>query len=115
MAPQAPRDSLFQERIVWTGHPQVISTPPVFRAAAIVLFISAAISTSFSFVLSLALHASPAAPLLFAAWCTALGLLCLQLPKIWLSKVKYIVTEHHVISQRGPFRRTIERRAISFV
>jgi len=114
MAPSAPRDSLFNERIVWTGHPQAITTPPVFRAAAIVLFISAAISTSFSFVLSLALSASPAASLLFAAWCTALGLLCLQLPRIWLSKVRYIVTEHHVISQRGPFRRTIERRAISF-
>ena len=41
-------------------------------------------------------------------------MLCLQLPRVWLSKVKYIVTEHHVISQRGPFRRTIERRAISF-
>jgi hypothetical protein len=114
MAPSVPRDSLFNERIVWTGHPQVIKTPPVLRAAAIVLFITAAVSTSFAFVLALALHTSPAASLVFAAWCTGLGLLCLQLPRVWLSKVKYIVTEHHVISQRGPFRRSIERRAISF-
>jgi hypothetical protein len=98
MAPSAPRDSLFNERIVWTGHPQVIKTPPVLRAAAIVLFITAAVSTSFAFVLALALHTSPAASLVFAAWCTGLGLLCLQLPRVWLSKVKYIVTEHHVIS-----------------
>jgi hypothetical protein len=108
------RDSLFGERIVWSGYPQVVLTPPVLRAAAVVLFLTAAISTSYAFVLSLVLGAPPTASLLFAAWCTSLGLACIQLPRMWLAKVRYIVTEHHVISQRGPFRRTIERRAISF-
>jgi hypothetical protein len=74
----------------------------------------AAVSTSFAFVLALALSVSPAATLLFGAWCASVGVACLHLPRIWLSKVRYVVTEHHVISQRGRFRRTIERRSISF-
>jgi hypothetical protein len=78
------------------------------------LFISSAVSTSYAFVLALALAASPVASLAFAAWSASLGLACLHLPRIWLAKVQYIVTEHHVISQRGLFRRSIERRSISF-
>jgi hypothetical protein len=108
------RDSLFGERIVWTGRPQVIATPPMLRGSALVLFIMAAVSTSYAFVLSLALRTSPAASLIFGAWCVTLGLLCLHVPRIWLSQVRYVVTENHVISQRGPFRRSIERKAISF-
>jgi hypothetical protein len=108
------RDSLFGERIIWTGCPQVIKTPPILRAAALVLFLSAAVSTSYAFVLSLALGHSPASSLLFAAWCASFGLACLHVPRLWLAKVRYIVTERQVISQRGPFRRSIERRAISF-
>jgi hypothetical protein len=109
-----PRDTLFGERIIWTGYPRVIVTPPFLRAAAAVLFVTSAVSTSYALVLSLALQASPAASLLFAAWCASLGLACLHVPRIWLSKVRYVVTENHVISQRGPFRRSIERRAITF-
>ena len=86
----------------------------MLRAAALVLFILAAVSTSYALVLALALGASPAATLLFAIWCTSLGLACLHLPRWWLAKVRYVVTEQHVIWQRGPFRRSIERRAISF-
>src|SRR5262245_11796492 len=108
------RDSLFGEKIVWTGRPQVVTTPPMLRAAAAVLFIMAAVSTSYAFALSLPLRASPAASLIFSGWCVTLGLLCLHGPRIWLSQVRYVVTENHVISQRGPFRRSIERRAISF-
>jgi hypothetical protein len=108
------RDSIFGERIIWQGRPQVVATPPILRAAAFVLFVSSAVSTSYAFVLSLTLGASPAASLLFAAWCASFGLALLHLPRIWLAQVRYIVTENHVISQRGPFRRSIERRAITF-
>jgi hypothetical protein len=40
--------------------------------------------------------------------------LCLRLPALWFAGVRYIVTERHVVYQRGPFRRTIERGSISF-
>lgn len=108
------RDSLFGERIIWTGHPEEVVAPPILRAAAVLLFVSSAVSTLFAVVVALALGASPASSLLFAAWSATLGLACLELPKWWLSKVRFVVTEQHVIYQRGPFRRTIERRSISF-
>ncbi len=108
------RDSLFDERIIWTGHPSEVVTPPVLRAAAALAFVASAVSTLFALVLSLGLSASPDPSLLFAAWSATLGVACLHGPKLWLAKVRYVVTEHHVIYQRGPFRRTIERRSISF-
>ncbi len=108
------RDSLFDERIIWSGYPNEVVTPPVLRAAAALAFVASAVSTLFALVLSLALSASPDASLLFAAWTATLGVACLHGPKLWLAKVRYVVTEHHVIYQRGPFRRSIERRSISF-
>lgn len=108
------RDSLFGERIVWVGRPALLATPPALRGLALLLFTMAAISTSFAVVRALALGDSPSASLLFGAWCASLGLFALQGTKIWLGQVRFIVTENHVIWQRGPFRRSIERRAITF-
>jgi hypothetical protein len=108
------RDSLFGERIIWTGHPEEVVAPPILRAAAALLFVTSAVSTLFAVVVALALSVSPASSLLFAAWSASLGLACVELPKWWLGKVRFVVTEHHVIYQRGPFRRTIERSSISF-
>ena len=108
------RDAALGERIVWRGTPKVVEAPPVLRAAAFLLFALAAVSLCFSVVISLALHVTPTESFVFAAWATVLGVMAIQAPKIWLEKVEYIVTERHVVMQRGPFRRTIERRAISF-
>lgn len=108
------RDSLFGERIVWVGRPQVVDTPPIMRALSAVLFIVAVVAASFSVLTAVSLGAVPAPLLLFTLWCIGLGVAALHGPRIWLAPVRYIVTEHHVIWQRGPFRRTIERDAISF-
>jgi len=108
------RDQVLGERIEWSARPRVVEAPPAFRVAALVLFALSAVSVCFAIVISFSLHETPAEPLLFAAWCAVVGVLSVQAPKIWLEKVEYIVTERHVVMQRGPFRRTIERRAISF-
>src|SRR4051812_18681869 len=108
------RDSVLGERIVWRGTPKVLEAPLVLRVAAFALFAVATVSLCFSVVVSLALHVTPTEPFVFAAWSTVLGVMAIQAPKMWLEKVEYIVTERHVIMQRGLFRRTIERRAISF-
>jgi hypothetical protein len=84
------------------------------RSLAALLFATSLVSTLFAVVVALALGVAPTATLLFAAWMATLGLACWHGPKLWLSRVRYLVTENHVIVQRGPFRRTIERRAISF-
>lgn len=108
------RDSLFGERIIWTGRAKVVKSPETAKGVAGLLFTMSAIATSYAFVLGLSLHMTPTATLVLAFWCASLGLACLELPKFWLLKVRYIVTENHVIWQRGPFRRSIERRSISF-
>jgi hypothetical protein len=108
------RDSFFNERIIWSGRPQVIRTPPIMRAFAAVLFASGAISLSYTLVRWFVLDWSPTPTLLFAAWCAGLGVAAIHVPRLWLRGAEYIVTENHVIWQRGPFRRTIERKAISF-
>jgi hypothetical protein len=108
------RDAVLGERIVWRGAPRVLEAPAPLRVAALVLFTLAAVSVCFAVVIAYSLHLTPTEPLLFAGWSTIVGVLAIQAPKIWLEKVEYIVTERHVVMQRGPFRRTIERRSISF-
>jgi hypothetical protein len=107
-------DPLLGERVVWSGRPKLIEAPAALRVAAFVLFTLSLVSLCFAVVISFSLHVTPAEPLLFAGWSTLLGVLAIQAPKIWLERVEYFVTERHVVMQRGPFRRTIERRAISF-
>lgn len=108
------RDSLFGERIVWTGRPKVIAPSPFQRAVSWVLFALAAIATLFAMVVAVALKENPAAPLLFAFWCSGLGLAARQLPCWLLARTRYVVTEQHVITYIGPLSRTIERKSISF-
>jgi hypothetical protein len=109
-----PRDSLFNERIVWTGRPALIRATPFMRSVAAVAFVASAITTSFAVVVALALHAPFGLLLLFAFWCAALGLGVLEVPRLMLAKARYVVTDQHVIAIYGPFRRTIERKSISF-
>ena len=109
-----PRDSLFGERIVWTGRPALIRSSPFMRSIAVVAFVASGITLSFAFVVALTLHAPYGLLLLFAFWCAALGLGVLEGPRLLLAKARYVITDQHVIAIYGPFRRTIERRAISF-
>ncbi len=108
------RDPLLGEQIIWQGRPLVVQTPPIFKVAAAVWFLLCATSVCFAFTTALALSISPAPQLLFAAWTAALGVACLHGPKLWLSKMQYVLTEGHVIWRRGPFRRVISRRGISY-
>jgi hypothetical protein len=108
------RDRVLGENVVWRGTPKVVEAPATLRVAALVLFALSAVSLCFAVVISFSLHVTPTESLVFAGWSTLVGVLAIQAPKIWLEKVEYIVTERHVVMQRGPFRRSIERRAISF-
>ena len=109
-----PRDSLFDERIVWQGRPEVVQTPPFLRALSAVAFVMAAISLCFALVIAVALDESSAAALAFSVWCLALGTLVWRLPRRWLSEARYIVTDFRVIVKYGPFSRSIDRGSISF-
>ncbi|HXK18087.1 MAG TPA: hypothetical protein VNG33_09815, partial [Polyangiaceae bacterium] len=77
-------------------------------------FITSAISLLFAIVVSLALRETPTGPLLFAFWATILGTAIRVLPRMLMERARYVVTEHHVVAHFGPFRRSIQRSAVSF-
>jgi hypothetical protein len=108
------RDPILNENIIWRGRPQVVETPPLFRACSVVFFLIAAAATSFAFVVAWGLHASAAPMLFLAAWATTVGMGFLHIPRIWQSKVEYLITDQHVVCKRGPFRRVIARKSISY-
>ncbi len=108
------RDSFLGEHIVWESGPRHLRTPAMFRASAALLFAFSLISLAYALVIGLALGQWPMESLVFAVWCVTLGFAVHHLPVVWLSKVRYQITTNHVVYRRGPFRRTIERGAISF-
>lgn len=77
-------------------------------------FVTAAISLLFAVVTSLVLRVTPAGTLLFAFWTTTLGIAFRTVPRMLLERSRYVVTEHHVVVHFGPFRRSIQRSAVSF-
>src|SRR5512146_3209447 len=107
-------DPVFGEVVVWRGRPRIVEAPFGFRVIAMGLGALAVVSLCFAIAVRFSLQITPAEPLLFAGWASLAAVLSVQVPKIWLERVEYIVTERHVILARGPFRRSIERRAISF-
>lgn len=108
------RDSLFGETIVWTGEARYARLPVAYRAIAALAFVATACALSFVLAAKLALHIAALPTLLFAAISLGVGIAAIELPRWWLSQMRYTVTESHVIWQRGPFRRTIETQSISF-
>lgn len=108
------RDSLYGERIIWTGRPKSVRPSPLVRALAGLCFVTSAISLLFALVTSLALRVTPTGTVLFAFWTTALGIAVLTVPRMLLERARYVVTEQHVIVHFGPLRRSIQRSAVSF-
>jgi hypothetical protein len=108
------RDSLFGERIVWSGRPKVATVPSSYKAIAVMAATVAAIALCFAIVVATALHVVVGGMIFFSAWCATLALVALRGPIVWRARVEYLVTDKHVIWRRGPIRRSIERRAISY-
>jgi hypothetical protein len=109
-----PRDSLYGERIVWTGRPKSVRPSPLLRALSVLCFVTAGISLLFALVTSLVLRLTPTGTMLFAFWSTLLGSALRTVPRMLMERARYVVTEQHVVVHFGPFRRSIERRAVSF-
>jgi hypothetical protein len=108
------RDSLFGERIIWTGRPKVARVPFANKVVAAFAAGVSVIAVCFAIVVATALHARVGGMLVFAAWCATIALGSWRLPIVWRSQVEFIVTDKHVIWRRGRIRRSIERSAISY-
>jgi hypothetical protein len=108
------RDSLFGETILWSGRPREASTTPMSRLIMGICAALALVSLAFAVVVATALHVSVSGLLMFAAWCSAVGLFAYRWPRFWSSRVEYVVTDRHVIWRRGPIRRSIDRDSVSY-
>lgn len=109
-----PRHAFDGEEILWTGGPREVRTPPLLVACAWVGFGMAVVACAFACVRATGLGQSPSGSLLFAGWGVTVGLLARNGPTWWAAGARYTVTQRSVIWQRGPFRRTLDRAAISY-
>jgi hypothetical protein len=109
-----PRDSLFSEKIVWTGEPAMVAAPSLYRAGAWLLAITSAVATLLAIAAARAADLAPGGLLVFAAWCASFGLGMRMIPVIWAQAARFVVTDRHVIWARGRFKRTMQRDAISY-
>jgi hypothetical protein len=108
------RDSLYGERILWQGRCQGLSVPFAQKAMAAGSAVVAAVTLCYAVVVSKSLELPVGGMVVFAAWCAGIGLAIWRVPVWWRSQVEYVVTERHVIWQRGRIRRSIESRQISY-
>jgi hypothetical protein len=108
------RDSLFNESIVWSGKPAVLRTPAAGRIVAASAATLSIVTLLFAVVAALALGTQVGGMLVFASWCGFVAIGAWRLPIVWQSRLEFVVTDQHVILRRGPFRRTIDRNAISY-
>lgn len=108
------RDSLYEEEVIWSGGPKVVSVPGLFKAAGVIATTMAVVALAFAVVIATGLHQSVGSLVTFAFWSATVALAAWRLPLWFRSSVRYIVTEKHVIWQRGRLRRSIERDAISY-
>lgn len=108
------RDSLFGERIVWSGGPKVVTVPGAFKLAAAVAATIALVALAFAIVVATSLHLPVGNLIVFSAWSATLALGAWRLPLWFRAAARYVVTDKHVIWQRGRLRRSIDRAAISY-
>lgn len=108
------RDAVFNETVLWSGRPKVVETPPLYSASAAVCGVTSAICTASAIVVSKALGASPSHLLAFAAWMATLAVASSYLPRWWRAELEYLLTDRHIVVQRGRLRRSIERKSISY-
>ncbi|MBX3187885.1 MAG: hypothetical protein KF819_12755 [Labilithrix sp.] len=108
------RDSLYGEQIIWTGGPKALTVPTLFKVVAVVSATASVVALAFSIVVATGLRQPVGSLLLFSAWCAGVAAGAWRLPVWFRASARYVVTEKHVIWQRGRLRRSIERDAISY-
>jgi hypothetical protein len=108
------RDSLYGEPVLWSGRPKEVTTPGLYRVAAVVCAATSAIATASAVVVAKAFPSRPGGMLAFAAWMATLAFAFAFAPRWWRSELEFTVTDRHVIIRRGRIRRSIEIRQISY-
>jgi hypothetical protein len=108
------RDSLFGEQIIWSGGPKDLTVPLPFKIVAVVATTVSIVSLAFAIVVSTGLKQPIGGLVLLSAWCASIAVGAWRLPLWFRASARYVITEKHVIWQRGRLRRSIESSAISY-
>jgi hypothetical protein len=108
------RDSIYAGPTLWQGRPREYHPSPFMRAMGILAYGLGIVSIAFAVVRAVSLNDHAPTTFFFAVWSVTLGALIQALPAWWHGGAIYRVTPDHVIWSRGPFRRAIERRAITY-
>ncbi len=112
--PLVVRDSLYSERVLWSGGPAVVRATSRNRALTWVLGVTSAVTTLLAISVSQTTHHPAGQMLFFAGWCATFAVVVRAVPIIWNQSVRFTVTDKHVIWKRGMWTRTIQREGISF-
>jgi hypothetical protein len=110
----ASRDSLYGETIVWEGRPKTVSVPVHFKVITVVSAVVSVVALAFAIVVATGLKQPVGSLLLFSLWCALLAIGAWRVPLWFNAQARYVITDKHVIWQRGKLRRSIERAAISY-
>jgi hypothetical protein len=110
----ASRDSLYGDPIVWEGGPKTVTVPVHFKVISVVSVVVSVVALAFAVVVATGLKQPVGSLLLFSAWCAAIAVGAWRLPLWFNAHARYVITDKHVIWQRGRIRRSIERAAISY-
>lgn len=101
-------------RIIWSGAPVPQRAPLRERLAALACVLVSLVALGFAVVVSRGLSQSPAMLVLLSAVSATLALFVWRVPPLWRAMLRYEMTEHQVIWKRGPFRRIMDRKSLSY-
>ena len=107
-------ESVYPGRVLWEGRPKEIRSSPMARLVGDLAYGLGIVSMAFAVVRGVSLLDWSPSTLVFAMLSVTLGAAVHGVPTWWLSGGAYRVTDNHVIWFRGPFKRSIERQAISY-
>ncbi len=72
------------------------------------------VALGFAVVVSKGLGQSPAMLVLLSALAATLGLFVWRVPSAWRAMLRYEISDEHVIWKRGPLRRIMDRKSLSY-
>jgi len=107
-------DPNYGGQVLWEGRPKETRGSSLMQVASILAYAMGIVAIAFGVVRAQVFGDLAATPLLFSFWSVTVGALTQVIPVWWHGGSTYRVTGSHVVCQRGPFHRTIERREISF-